>query len=217
MVSDVSETILQRRLDAGLAIAGGARGSLTKALQQQPNTSTPTRQQNAALLHLEMTKLALIIQRNERLLAEKDTDGTVHPQEDSPMISLQDMRKELEHAKAQHECWQTYEGLAAAIVQKHVFSEAQLNADIAKIDLQYTRAKEQLVGLRTTVQARASQCHLLQQCVQDLQQSVEEDRVVKDEDKKQSKARAGEIEDTVMKDASEDEEGELYGDLDNNL
>lgn len=208
----LSEQILQRRLDAGLAIAGGSRGSLTKAL------TTPS---SAPLLHLEMTKLALIIQRNESLLQkcreESNVDSTMND-------SMQDQRNKLETAKAQFDCWQTYEGLATAIMQKHVISEAQLNFDIAEIDMEYTKTKEKLEKARATASTRAAQCHLLQQCVQDLKQSVDEDAIMKEADSENKKQESKEMggEDVVMKDApsedeGEDEEGELYGDLDNHL
>lgn len=205
--SAVSEIVLQRRLDAGLAIAGGARGSLTKAMMNAASSSAP-------LLHLEMTKLALIIQRNERLLQQQNP---LQSEETTEAASLKEMRSALETAKAQHECWQTYEGLAKAIVEKHVISEAQLNEDIDMIDEQHELAKEQLATLKTTVKARVSQCHLLQQCVQDLQQSVNEDRIAKQEDHAKLPPVADKVDDVVMKDASDDEEGELYGDLDNHL
>jgi hypothetical protein len=276
----LSEQILQRRIDAGLAIAGGGRGSLTKALLTT-SSSNNNRTAPALLLHLEMTKLALIVKRNELLLQKcrRQEQEQVEVEEDSAAMknnstgssatspplsqrlrtkkqqpsqsqsqkpppppdttttvtnsssSTTSMQQKLVTAKAVHGCWQSYEGLATAIVQKHVVSEAQLHQDIGIIDGALVSAQEQLQQAQATARTRAAQCHLLQQCVQDLQQSVVEEEqtiIVKEgcsdpdntaEGKKSSNSKdlLDSDGDAVMKDDGDDEEGELYGDLDSLL
>jgi hypothetical protein len=295
----LSDQILQRRIDAGLAIAGGGRGSLTKALLTTRTTRTTTTATTAGtnsnnsnnsnstapgtlLLQLEMTKLALIVQRNELLLQkcrrqeeveEEDSaaaknNSTGSSSATSPPLSQRlrtkkqppsqsqkpppppdttttttittnssssttSMQQKLVTAKAVYGCWQSYEGLATAIVQKHAVSEAQLHHDIGIIDAALVTAQEQLQQAQATARTRAAQCHLLQQCVQDLQQSVEEEQIAKEGEpdntvegkKSSSKDTLDSDGDAVMKDASavaadadgDDEEGELYGDLDSLL
>jgi hypothetical protein len=259
----LSEPLLQRRLDAGLAIAGGARGSLTRALHGYNNATTTTTSSASApaqLLQLEMTKLALILQRNELMLekcrrAEEEqvqaaaaaataTTTTGHSSTNNDITS---MRQRLSTARTVHSCWQNYEGLATAILQKHVVSESRLIAELQMVESQYKLAQQQLQKAQLTAKTRAAQCHLLQRCVLDLQQSVVEEEEEEEGEEKEHRGGGGSKKmaaggerpvettkggdkmdgdgDAVMKDASaaaaveeDDEEGELlYGDLDSHL
>jgi hypothetical protein len=253
----LSEPLLQRRLDAGLAIAGGARGSLTRALHGYNNATTTTTSSASApaqLLRLEMTKLALILQRNELMLekcrqAEEEqvqaaAAATATTGSSSTNNDITSMRQRLSTARTVHSCWQNYEGLATAILQKHVVSESRLLSELQMVESQYATTQQQLQKAQITAKTRAAQCHLLQRCVLDLQQSVVEEEEEEGEEKEHrggvgarpveptTKKGAGDNSgqgmdgdgDAVMKDASaatveeDDEEGELlYGDLDSHL
>jgi hypothetical protein len=235
----LSEPLLQRRLDAGLAIAGGARGSLTRALHGYNATaSTNTSSAASQLLQLEMTKLALILQRNERMLekcraeeaevqaaaaAATATTGHSSATTTNNTNDITTMRQRLVTARTVHSCWQNYEGLATAILQKHVVSESRLLADLQMVESQYATTQNALQKAQLTAKTRAAQCHLLQRCVLDLQQSVVEEEEEEEGEEKDHRgggskkmAAGGErpVETTTKKGAGDNSGQKMDGDGD---
>ena len=229
----LSPTVIRNRLDAGLAIAGGARGSFAKAVTS--STSAPADDTSAAaaaaaivdldLFRIEMTKLFLIHRRNqdelERLRARATTSAVVSSTSSSSsndLPTLRQQRIDVQHTAA---CLSEYEALAKVIVEKHTVSEHALQRDCAALEQQTTQLQAKSDRTRTEAKLRASQFHHLQQCILDLRSSLSEPleleatelQETKREREEEQQARSSQAEPTKM-DVDDEEEGELYGDLD---
>lgn len=201
--------VLQNRIDAGLGVKGGARGSFTKVVDELQMTESGAPCVHLELFRLELRKLFLIHQRNqreiERLRAENDTPIDVSP--------VSELRAERNRMKTVAACLGEYEALAKVIVEKHTVSEHALQLELQDLQNRMSTIQEQADEARAAARVRSSQFHLLQQCINDLNSSLEQPLRLEEEEKQVARnERATKPEATAM-DVDEEEEGELYGDL----
>ena len=211
--------ILQHRLNAGLGIAGGARGSFARYASQilhktNENPTTTDPKMDLELLQLEMTKLYLIIQRNK-------VELEILEKESFPETSNEDLRNELAHLQEVRSCLQEYEALAKLTVARHVVSEHQLNLDLKEIEQKTENVTNELQKATLAAKIRASQFHLVQTSIQDLKASLSQPLELdpdqlNDNNNKQQQDNTKPTDDTAKVDNMQvdDDEGELYGDLD---
>lgn len=239
--------LLQHRLNTGLGIAGGARGSLTKCAVQllsSGNNDLTTNNNSSSkaatlvtdfrLQQIEMTKLVLTVQRNElelKSIMEEEETAVTSTNSDGDIKSL---RNELHLQRQVQSCLEEYEALAKLTVARHAVSEHKLQQDIKKIEVAHAAALTDLQAAAAACMIRQSQFHLLQQCLQDLKQSLNEPLDIQPGE--MERAAAAEIvsggaessadvddgnkmdvdvpiETNPSNEEEEDEDGELYGDL----
>jgi len=216
--------LLLHRLHAGLGIAGGARGSLTKCAASSHSKT------DLQLQQIELTKLWLTVQRNAAELKELEqqqqaatTASAQEAQQQSP--SMAELRSELERLRQVQSCLQEYEALAKLTVGRHTVSETKLQSKVQQMEEETKKAVADLQQLRAACRVRQGQFHVLQQCILDLQQSLQEPVVLQENELEQAAAAQDDDDVDAMdvdeggakqppKDMEDDEEGELlYGDL----
>ena len=166
--------LLLHRLHSGLGIAGGARGSLTKAASKRSVTDLKLQQ-------LELIKLLFTSQRQAAELTALEQAAQAQRQQQAektsstPSVkSIPELRTELARLEQVQSCLQEYEALAKLTVGRHAVSEHQLQQDIRAMEVQHARAVQELQQLTAACHVRQNQFHALQQCLQDLQQSLQE-------------------------------------------
>ena len=190
--------LLLHRLHAGLGIAGGGRGSLTKCAttvlrqqQQQGDDADLQQQQQAAitefqLQQLELTKLFLGVQRNaaeiRQLEEEAQTRNEATTNQSAAqtqttasdnVASLSALRSELARLQQVQSCLQEYEALARLTVGgRHTVSEHLLQKTVSEMEAQQRQAHAQWRAAAAVGRVRQAQVQCLQQCLADLQQSV---------------------------------------------
>jgi hypothetical protein len=180
----LSNAVLLHRLDAGLAISGGARGSLTRCAVQllTGGDAAAAARTDLQLQQIEMTKLLLMVQRNDaeiRLLEAEADAEKVNPTGssigDKVQVegTVQDLRDELAMLKQVQVCLEEYEALAKLIVGRHTISEHKLQQELHEIRAAHESAREALRVAKATCRIRSSQFHLLQHCLQDLKSSLQ--------------------------------------------
>jgi len=215
--------LLLHRLHAGLGIAGGARGSLTKCAASSHSKT------DLQLQQIELTKLWLTVQRNaaelkelEQQQAASTTTASAQAQQQK-QPSMAELRSELERLRQVQSCLQEYEALAKLTVGRHTVSETKLQSKVQQMEEETQKAVADLQQLRAACRVRQGQFHVLQQCILDLQQSLQEPVVLQENELEQAAAQDDDVEEDVMdvdegdakqppKDMEDDEEGELlYG------
>jgi hypothetical protein len=186
-----------------------------------------------SLQQIEMTKLILQVQRNEQELQryqqESDVESIVEVSGGtSSNIELRQLLLRQQQVKL---CLDEYEAMAALTVSQHVASEHSLRFDYDNLERQHAEALRDLDRATAACHIRASQFHLLQQCIQDMKHPIDSDHPAPDQgvvlptlpsnaklDAIQANAAANShVPDRMEIDeadaAHNDEEGELYGDL----
>lgn len=199
----ITTPLLQHRLAIGLGIAGGARGSLHKCATQLAEQLHRLEEGGAAdaggtntsssllvdlqLQQIEMTKLLLQYQRNERLVirleqeeeeesaANKNASAASNTERSTTRSSNQQLRQELKKEQELHTCLREYEALATLTVSQHDVSEYALQKEWNDTDAQHQAALVELQAASNFCRVRYSQFHLLQQCLQDLKHSLTPD------------------------------------------
>ena len=150
-----SEKIWQQRLQVGLGIATGARGSLVRCSSQSSS--------DWKWAQWELHQLYYRVQRQEKECA------AVQNEEEDGMASNEALRQQLQDVQALHQAYLEYEALATATTTRTNTSTLQEEYDALM------REKEVLQGELQSVQEKLhavqSQYHLLQQCLQDLKQA----------------------------------------------
>jgi chromosome segregation ATPase len=148
--------MLQQRLQVGLGIATGARGSL---LRGQTTLSVT----DVRLAQLELQQLYYRVERQEQ-----ECHTAAAAVEDDVVSSNEALRRQLQEVQALHHAYLEYEALAAASMTRT--NTATLHAEYDQL----LREKEGLQGELQSVQEKLrmvqTQYHLLQQCLQDLKQ-----------------------------------------------
>ena len=211
--------LLLHRLHSGLGIAGGARGSLTKAASKRSVTDLQLQQ-------IEITKLLLTSQRNATEVAQLENAQQQQQPTVVPTVkTIPELRSELGRLEQVQSCLEEYEALAKLTVGRHTVSEHKLQQDIQELESQHARALQELHQLTAAGRVRHAQFHALQHCLQDLQQSLQEQPLTLQPHELEQTAAASNDEDESMdmeeeetkqpvQEHVEDDEGELlYGDL----
>jgi hypothetical protein len=243
----LTNSLLQHRLSVGLGIAGGARGSLHKCAMQLVATASKSASADDAtatlpsllltdlsLQQIEMTKLILQVQRNEQELQryqqESDAESSVEVSggNSSSNIELRQLLLRQQQVKV---CLDEYEAMAALTVSQHVASEHSLRFEYDNLERQHAEALRDLDRATAACHIRASQFHLLQQCIQDMKHPIDSDNSAPDHGAvvptlpsiakldaiPANAAVNSHVPDRMEIDeadaAHNDEEGELYGDL----
>jgi hypothetical protein len=247
----LTNSLLQHRLSVGLGIAGGARGSLQKCAVQLAAAASKSASQDEtapttlpsllltdlSLQQIEMTKLILQVQRNEqelqRFQQEADTENAMDVS--GANNSNIELRQQLLRQQQVKVCLDEYEATAALTVSQHVASEHSLRLEYENLERQHAEALRDLERATAACHIRASQFHLLQQCIQDMKQPIDSDPVPPDHGvvvaptgtlsvNSTTKLHDAPVNAAVNSDpdrmevdeadaAHNDEEGELYGDL----
>jgi hypothetical protein len=252
----LTNSLLQHRLSVGLGIAGGARGSLHKCAVQLAAVASATKGEAAttatlpsllltdlSLQQIEMTKLIFQVQRNEqelqRFQQEADAESSMEIS-GAYNSSNAELRQQLLRQQQVKLCLDEYEAMATLTVSQHVASEHSLRLEYQNLQEQHAAALRDLERATAASHIRASQFHLLQQCIQDMKQPIDSDSALLQPDhgvvvaaastgassfaNSTAKLDAPVVNAAVNSDpdrmevdeadtAHNDEEGELYGDL----
>jgi hypothetical protein len=195
--------IYQQRLSAGLGLAGGARGSLTRTVgklthwqQQQQQAAATTDNgdgddnardnlvRELQLMELEMTKLILMHQRQELELrqASKNNDssigiGSTGSGDDelaTNRAAVQELLNQTKQAANTQSCLTEYESLALLAVQRHPVSSRALQDQFKAVQDDFEATEKALIKATADVAVRNAQFHSLMQTLLDLKQSLTE-------------------------------------------
>lgn len=247
---------LNARLVTGLAVKGGGRGSLTKcagrlvglkralAAEEDDEEKTVVAAQELStelqLARIELTKLYLLAERQE-LEAEALEESAISKEAiAAEQQTVQNLRKELQHASKTVAAKAEYEQTAKLLISKYPTPTHELEKEIQHLKAELQEAQQASQEATQLMNLRRSQFHLLLQCIGDLKASLEIDKETgllmptatedkqnaesekplskktKIVDEKESATKTKSSDDVVMADAKaeDDEEGALYDDLD---
>jgi hypothetical protein len=192
----VTTDLLLHRLNVGLGIAGGARGSLTKVagsvlVSDGDAVTSPAALDDLRLFQIEMTKVVWIAQRQARELEQWQNKITKNPTtstddeddavsdvntEQTPQESntLQDLRDEWHRLQVLQSCFQEYEGMARLVMENgpRGQSESQLHSELKDVSQRIQTVQTELDHAEREFQMRQSQFHHFLTCLQDLKQSM---------------------------------------------
>jgi hypothetical protein len=190
--------IYQQRLSAGLGLAGGARGSLTRTVgkltdwqQQQQQQAAETTAKDAGddgessrdnlvrelqLMELEMTKLILMHQRQELELREasKMNDRNGDDELATNRAAVEELLDQTKQAASTQSCLTEYESLAVLAVQRHPVSSRALQDQLKAVQDEYEETEKSLAKATADVAVRNAQFQSLMQSLLDLKQSLTE-------------------------------------------
>jgi hypothetical protein len=226
--------IYQQRLSAGLGLAGGARGSLTRTVgkltdwqhyqqEQQQQAAETTDQDDGEssrdnlvrelqLMELEMTKLILMHQRQELELREasKRNDRNGDDELATNRAAVEELLDQTKQAASTQSCLTEYESLAVLAVQRHPVSSRALQDQLKAVQDEYEDTEKALTKATADVAVRNAQFQSLMQSLLDLKQSLTEPL----EQTTTSEAGDGTPLPMDIEPAEKGEEdAELYGDL----
>lgn len=207
--------LLQHRLNAGLGIAGGSRGSLTKCAALALAGSAEAAGHELQLQQLEMMKLVLTVERNQQEIEQLKNQPTASA--DSKTVT--ELRNELDLVQRVKSCLEEYEALAKLTVHSHAVSEHHLQSELKSIQEKHEKAVEDLQKAEAECRIRQGQFHLLQQCLQDLKQSLSQPLELQPHELEQAvdKVDKMDVDEEPKNDDSDDddddEEEGLYEDL----
>jgi hypothetical protein len=224
--------IYQQRLSAGLGLAGGARGSLTRTVgkltdwqQQQQAAETADKDDGESsrenlvrelqLMELEMTKLILMHQRQELELREasKMHDRNGDDELATNRAAVEELLDQTKQAASTQSCLTEYESLAVLAVQRHPVSSRALQDQLKAVQDDYEETEKALAKATADVAVRNSQFQSLMQSLLDLKQSLteplEQTTATKTGDADDDKPLPMDIEPAEKG----EEDAELYGDL----
>jgi hypothetical protein len=188
--------IYQQRLSAGLGLAGGARGSLTRTVgkltdwqqqQQQQQTAETTDKDDGEtsrynlvrelqLMEVEMTKLILMHQRQELELREasKMNDRNGDDELATNRAAVEELMDQTKQAASTQSCLTEYESLAVLAVQRHPVSSRALQDQLKAVQDEYEETEKALAKATADVAVRNAQFQSLMQSLLDLKQSLTE-------------------------------------------
>jgi chromosome segregation ATPase len=226
--------IYQQRLSAGLGLAGGARGSLTRTVgkltdwqqqQQQQAAETTDKDDGESsrdnlvrelqLMELEMTKLILMHQRQELELREasKMNDRNGDDELATNRAAVEELLDQTKQAASTQSCLTEYESLAVLAVQRHPVSSRALQDQLKAVQDEYKETEKALAKATADVAVRNAQFQSLMQTLLDLKQSLteplEQTTTTKPGDADDDKPLPMDIEPGEKV----EEDAELYGDL----
>jgi chromosome segregation ATPase len=226
--------IYQQRLSAGLGLAGGARGSLTRTVgkltdwqqqqQQQQQAAEATDQDGGEsardnlvrelqLMELEMTKLILMHQRQELELREasKMNDLSGDDELATNRAAVEELLDQTKQAASTQSCLTEYESLAVLAVQRHPVSSRALQDQLKAVQDEYEETEKALGKATADVAVRNAQFQSLMQSLLDLKQSLTEplEQTTTTTEQGDDKALPMDVEPAEKG----EEDGELYGDL----
>jgi hypothetical protein len=172
------QQLILHRLQIGLGITNGARGSLQKCTgglyQKNPQVVMDLK-----LQQLEMIKLLLVAQRQEQ---EIQNDVLPVPQD----ASIRDLYQQWQSAQLIHDGYVEYEAMATIVnhpshrevsanpTTLSSTSIQELNDQIQECRRQKQVLTQKMSTLDRALQIRQSQYHVLQSCLEDLKHSIEE-------------------------------------------
>jgi FtsZ-binding cell division protein ZapB len=158
----IESEILQQRLQVGLGIASGTRGSLHKCQTSLLQGSSHTALADVRLAQLELNHLYHRVKRQEKECS------AIAMEEDEPLSSNEGLRRQLHEVQAIHQAYLEYEALATDSTTRT--STATLQDEYDQLMREKEALQRQLHGVQEKLYTVQSQYHLLQQCLQDLKQ-----------------------------------------------
>jgi hypothetical protein len=227
--------IYQQRLSAGLGLAGGARGSLTRTVgkltdwqqqqqqQQQQQADETTDQDDGEssrdnlvrelqFMELEMTKLILMHQRQELELREASKMNDLPGDDElaTNRAAVEELLDQTKQAASTQLCLTEYESLAVLAVQRHPVSSRALQDQLKAVQDEYEETEKALGKATADVAVRNAQFQSLMQSLLDLKQSLTEPlEQTTTTEQGDDKALPMDIEPAEKG----EEDAELYGDL----
>ena len=236
-MESLSLETIHERLQAGLGLKGGSRGSLTRCVGRlgqakaaaladdgDTNAAAATAMTDSLIreiefMHLEMTKLVLMAQRQRAELEEMPTlpSSNTHDTEKVTQArqAVQLLRHQRAVAHATLACQREYESLAKVACSRYPTPRRVLQQKLDTLLASRKQAAAELHTIQAQIAVREKQVAALLQCLSDLQQSLQEPLVLTPAEETDTPMQVDDNEkDQQNYDAMEpDEDGALYDDL----